>query len=170
MLRIRSLAILVSCLSLSATAQYLDDSLLERLAGKWVLQGTIAGKQTTHDVTAQWVLAHQYLCIHEVSRERDSTGRPAYEATVYIGRDDTTGGFACLWLDNTGGAGLAAHAIGHGRRTGDRIPFLFKGNDSTRFRNTFVYIGQADSWQWLMDGEESGMIQPFARLALTRAR
>ena len=30
--------------------------LLDHLAGQWVLQGTIAGKQTTHDVQAEWVL------------------------------------------------------------------------------------------------------------------
>ncbi len=162
------LSLLAALFSVSASAQYLDDSLLERMAGKWVLKGTIGGKQTTHDVTAQWVLAHQYLCIQEVSREKDSTGRPEYEATVYIGRDDTTAGFACLWLDNTGGTGLAGHAIGHGRRRGDRIPFLFKGKDGSRFHTTFVYIGQADSWQWVMDGEEGGKLQPFARLALTR--
>ncbi len=58
MSRIRLLSALAVLLSLSASAQYLDDSLLERLAGKWVLKGTIAGKETIHDVTAQWVLAH----------------------------------------------------------------------------------------------------------------
>ncbi len=166
----RLLSALAVLLSLSASAQYLDDSLLERLAGKWVLKGTIAGKETIHDVTAQWVLAHQYLCIQEVSREQDLGGGPAYEATVFIGRDDTTGGFACLWLDNTGGTGLASRAIAHGRRTGDRIAFLFKGKDGSRFHTTFVYIGQSDSWQWLMDGEEHGQLQPFARLALSKAR
>src|SRR5579872_4632366 len=32
------------------------DPLLDHLAGNWVLQGTIAGKETTHDVEAAWVL------------------------------------------------------------------------------------------------------------------
>ena len=31
----------------------IKDPLLERLAGTWVLSGTLAGQQTTHDVTAE---------------------------------------------------------------------------------------------------------------------
>jgi hypothetical protein len=46
------------------------DALLDHLAGSWVLQGTIAGRPTTHDITAEWVLAHQYLRLQEVSREK----------------------------------------------------------------------------------------------------
>jgi hypothetical protein len=30
--------------------------LLDHLAGQWILQGTIAGKRTTHDVQVEWVL------------------------------------------------------------------------------------------------------------------
>jgi len=58
------------------------DQLLDHLPGNWVLQGTIAGKDTTHDVTAEWVLGHQYVRIHEVSREKNSQGLPAHEAMV----------------------------------------------------------------------------------------
>jgi len=60
------------------------DELLDRMAGRWILEGTIAGKATTHDVDASRVLNGQYLQLHEVSRERDAQGRPAYEAFVYL--------------------------------------------------------------------------------------
>jgi len=53
------------------------DQLLDHLTGTWVLQGTIMGKETTHDVAAEWVLGHQYVRIHEVSREKNSQGLPA---------------------------------------------------------------------------------------------
>ena len=56
--------------------------LLDHFAGQWVLQGTIAGKQTTHNVQADWVLKREYLRLHEVSREKDAKGDPAYEAMV----------------------------------------------------------------------------------------
>lgn len=54
-----------------------QDSLLNLMGGKWVLNGTIAGKETTHAIFADWVLGQQYIRIREISRERDSNGNPA---------------------------------------------------------------------------------------------
>src|SRR6187402_415098 len=66
------------------------DSLFPRLAGKWVLRGTIARQQTIHDVTFEWMLARTYMQMHEVSREKAPNGMPAYEAVVLFGRDPKT--------------------------------------------------------------------------------
>src|SRR5258708_13748535 len=38
----------------------LHDDLLDRLVGRWTLIGTIAGLETTHDVTAEGTLNHQF--------------------------------------------------------------------------------------------------------------
>lgn len=54
--------------------------LLNDLVGRWLMNGTIAGKRTTHDVNVEWVLKREYLRFHEVSREKDVRGGPAYEA------------------------------------------------------------------------------------------
>ena len=78
------------------------DSLFDRLVGRWVLRGTIARQQTTHDVTFEWMLGRSYVQMHEVSRERAPNGSPAYEAVVTFARDPRTGEYACLWMDNTG--------------------------------------------------------------------
>jgi len=162
--------ILFFLLSCSAFAQQssFQDSLINRMAGNWILTGTIGGTKTTHDVTAEWVLAHQYLQLHEVSREKDSTGHPAYEAIVYFGWDEPQKQYACLWLDITGGGGLSAQAIGHGKRNVNEIPILFKGSDGSIFHTTFVYEKNTDTWKWLMDNEENGKLQPFARVTLKR--
>jgi hypothetical protein len=145
-----------------------QDSLLEQMVGKWVLQGTIASIRTTHDVDVEWVLGHQYLQIHEISREKNPQGQPAYEAIVYIGWDRSANQYACLWLDVTGGGGLSAQAIGRAKKDGDRIEFLFKGSDGSLFHTTFAHDRDSDSWQWLMDGEVHGMLEPFARVTLVR--
>jgi len=166
-LKIISLVVLIS-LSVSAQQTTFQDSLLDHLIGKWVLQGTIAGQKTTHDIATEWVLGHQYVQLHETSREKDSTGNAAYEAIVYIGWDQPSSQYSCLWLDVTGGSGLSAQAIGHANRNGDKIAFLFKGADGSIFHTTFVYDRDTDTWQWLMDGEEHGELQPFARVKLTR--
>ncbi len=145
-----------------------QDQLLDSLAGSWLLQGTIAGMETTHIISAKWVLGHQYLQIYEISQEKNANGGAAYEAIVYIGWDQPGDQYACLWLDVTGGGGLSAQAIGHAKRNKDEIPFVFKSSDGSLFHNTFVYNRSSNSWQWMMDNEENGKLQPFARVKLTK--
>src|SRR5258705_5697233 len=107
------LALLVSAAALPAQSLPAD-SLFDRLVGHWVLRGTIARQQTTHDVTFEWMLGREYLQMHEVSRERAASGKPAYEAVVLFGRDPRTGEYACLWLDNTGASAFAPQDVGRG--------------------------------------------------------
>src|SRR5438105_11336806 len=76
-----SCALLLSAHRLAAQALP-PDSLFDRLVGRWVLHGTIARQQTTHDVTFAWMLGREYVRMHEVSRERAANGSPAYEAIV----------------------------------------------------------------------------------------
>lgn len=146
----------------------LQDPLLDHLIGKWVLRGTIDGKETTHDLAAEWVLDHEYVRLHEVSREKDARGQAAYEAIVFIGWDESSSQYACLWLDSTGGGGLSDPTIGRAKRGGDEIAFLFKTKAGNVFHTTFAYSRSTDTWRWLMDGEESGKLQPFARVRLTK--
>jgi len=143
-----------------------QDPLLERLTGSWILQGTIAGRETTHDIEAEWVLGHEYVRLHETSREKKPQGQAAYEAIIFIEWDESSSEYRCLWLDSTGGGGLAQD-IAHGKRRGDEIAFLFKDKDSS-IRTTFAYSKGTDTWQWLIDNEADGKVSQFARVKLTR--
>ncbi len=164
------LSLLIAGLAPAQQPAPLQDPLLDRFVGRWVLTGTIGGAATTHDVDIAWVLGHQYVRIQETSREKNAQGRPEYEAIVFIGWDQPTGRYSCLWLDNTGGGGLVGSAIGHADRAADRMAFLFKEPDGNLFHTTFIYEGKSDAWQWQMDGEEKGRLQPFARVKLGRVR
>ncbi len=144
--------------------------LLDHFAGQWVLQGTIAGKQTTHDVQVEWVLKREYLRIHEVSREKDAKGDPAYEAIVFVSWDPKAQEYTCLWLDSTAGGGLSAQGLAHGKKSGDSIPFLFTISPSDSIRNTFVYDRASDTWKWLIDNDSNGKTDRFADAKLSRAR
>ena len=144
------------------------DSLFDRLIGRWVLQGSMARQQVTHDVTFEWMLGREYVQMHEVSRERAPNGTPAYEAVVLFGRDPLTGEYACLWMDNTGSSAFDPVGTGHGSVAGDSIPFLFHYSPTTGFHNTFLYDGRTDSWQWHLDNDSAGVRRPFARVKLTR--
>src|ERR1700730_4301986 len=68
--------------SLLAQPTPANAALLEHLHGSWVLRGTLAGKVTTHDVTAASILDGLYLQLHERSRETDAKGKPQYEAVI----------------------------------------------------------------------------------------
>jgi hypothetical protein len=160
--------------SFSASAQEATrkDPLLDRLTGSWILHGTIAGHETTHDIESEWVLRHEYLRLHETSREKNVQGEPAYEATVFIEWDESSNEYRCLWLDSTGGGGLSA-PIARGKRGSDKIAFLFKGKDKDKDKDsgvhtTFVYGKGTDTWSWLIDNEDGGKRTSFARVKLTR--
>ena len=165
-----SLFIWIGLTPIAVFAQHTSaqDTLLDHLTGQWVLQGTIAGEATTHDIDAAWVLDHQYLQLKEVSREKELNGKPMYEAIVYIAWEQKAEQYSCLWLDVTGNWGLSAAAIGHAKANNDTIGFLFNDAGGSVFHTIFTYTRQADCWQWTMDSEENGQLQSFARVKLTR--
>ena len=102
------------------------DSLLNKLTGKWILEGRIEGKETIHDIDAERVLNGQYVQIKEVSREKDEKGNPLYEAVVYLCWQESKQQYFCLWLDNTSNEGITNGVIGSAKQNGDNIELLFK--------------------------------------------
>jgi len=144
-------------------------TVMDQLIGSWTLTGTIAKKQTTHDVTAEWVLKRGYVRIHEVSREKDTNGVPAYEAFIFISRDASGGECSCLWLDSTGTTVFSADAVGHAKIKQDAIPFIFKdAAGNVTFENTFSYDAKSDSWEWMMSNVDRGKKAFFGKVKLVR--
>ncbi len=142
--------------------------LLEHLAGKWVLQGTIAGHATIHDIDADWVIDHHYLRLHEVSREKTAKGQPQYEATIYIAWNEPTRQYAAVWLDDYGG--LLPASVGLADPKENEFPFIFKDDKgAVDFSNDFVYDAATDTWEWRMDNVVNGAAKPFGRVKLTRS-
>lgn len=162
------------CVALSSFSPAAEDpaaiQMLDHLAGNWVLQGTIANKQTTHDVQATWVLNREYLQLHEVSREKNASGGPAYEAIIYISWDAKTQEYICMWLDSTAGGGLSAEGLAHGKLAGDSIPIVFTTSPSDQIHTTFSYNKTTDTWQWVIDNVENKRTQRFATVTLTRTK
>jgi len=144
------------------------DSVLDKMIGKWTLNGTIEERETTHDVDVERVLNGQYVQMKEVSREKDEKGNPIYTAIVYLTWQKTKKEYDCLWLDNTSNEGLSNGIIGHAKPNGDKLEFVFKYSDTIQFHTTFLYDRDADKWQWLMDEDNNGELQPFARMKMTK--
>jgi len=151
----------------AAEQPILQDALLDKLQGAWVITGTVAGEATTDDLDVEWVNQHQYLRLHEVSRDRRPNGRPRYEATVYIGWNQPTGKYGIVWLDDFGG--LSTQSIGLASKTGDQLPFVFTNPDGSFTRTTMTYHPAAKGWTWTIDEDRAGTLSRFAALTLTRA-
>ena len=159
--------LMVLGLRLSAGAQQptLQDSLLDRMVGKWLLSGEIVGKPTTHDVEATWALNHQFVHIHETSREKTAAGVPQYEADVFLGWDVKRNEYVVHWMDVFGGG---FSSMGYADKKENTIPVIFKSPDGD-FHTTFTFDKQKDRWLWTMDNEQGGKLRPFARLTMVKA-
>jgi len=143
--------------------------LMEKMTGKWIMRGTINDEKVTHDVTVDRILNRQYIRIHEVSREKDASGKPAYEAWIHIAWDKANQEFVVMWLDNTGVTNFPANGVGHGKPAGDRIPFIWKLADGSGIHNTFAYERASNTWSWKIDNlDKSGKSSPFAKVTLKR--
>jgi hypothetical protein len=145
-----------------------QDELLDRMAGNWLMSGTIGGNQVVHDLVAEWVLGHQYLRFHEVAREVDDEGAPAYEAIVFIGWDQLISRYTCLWLDVTGSGARFPDATGYAEPAVDKLAFIFDTGDDSVIHTTFTYTRESDVWHWLIENVRGAKRSTFARVSLTR--
>lgn len=145
------------------------DSVLDKLEGEWVMTGTVANEKVTHDVYVDRILKRQYVRIHELSREKDADGEPAYEAWIHIAWDKEKAEYVVMWLDNTATTNFAPEGVGHGKPDGDRIPFIWKSADGSGIHNTFKYDRASETWTWEIDNvDNSEKASAFARLTLKR--
>jgi len=151
----------------SAQQPPVNSPLLDHLAGKWLIKGTVGKNATQHDLDAEWVLEHHYLRFHEVSHEKNDKGEPQYEATVFIGWNEKSKQYACVWLDVYGG--LAVESIGVATPKENELAFVFKDeHGETNFTNTFVYNPKTNTWDDRLDNVIKGEAKPFARFSLTK--
>jgi len=140
------------------------------MAGNWVLKGMIGGKQVTHDVDASWVLRREYMQLHEVSREKDASGEPAYEAIILVSWDPKANQYACLWMDSTAGGALTSQITCRASPSINSIPFVFTVSPSERLHTTFTYRKLTDTWQWIIDDERNEKTERFADVELSRKK
>ena len=147
-----------------------NDALVDHLAGKWVLTGQMDKGRVTHDITAQWVLAHQYLEITEVSREKNRDGSPVYQAKVFIGWDAGKKIYDVVWLDDYGS--ISTQSLGYAKPDGKSIAFVFQNRDDTgSFHTVFTWHPESGTWAMDMDNvAATGETKPFARTILKRAK
>jgi len=138
-----------------------DDSLLDSLVGHWNLSREIRGKQERNTLDVEWVLQHQFIELHM----KDAAEPPKYEAIVLIGEGPEDQRYVIHWCDTYGGR---FSSIGHGKRTGDSIEFVFDDPDG-HFYNTFSHDPSKGAWTFLMESQgKDGKRMFFAKDTLSR--
>ena len=138
-----------------------DDALLDSLVGHWNVSREIRGRQERNTLDVEWVLLHQFLQLHM----KDVSAPPQYEAIVLIGYDNAGQRYVIHWCDNFGGK---FSAIGHGKRSGDSIAFVFENPDGP-FYNTFSRDPTRVAWTFLMESQgKDGRRAFFARDTLSK--
>ena len=147
---------------LDGPGRVFQDSLVERLVGDWTMPGTIQGEAVTFSLHAEWVLNHQFLRLDM----RNVTDPSAYEAAVYIGRDNTSERYVAHWLDVFGGRW--SETLGYGTKVGNEIRFVFEYPDGP-FHTTFTFDARTGRWALLMRNRApDGTWREFARYELHR--
>ncbi len=139
-------------------------ALLNRLAGHWVAEGTFGDDPTVHDLSAAWVMNHQYLRLRVASRDIGSDGKPDYEATIFIQWDAAAKQYRCAWIDT---AGISSDSLGNAAPSANQIPFVFKTADGAT-HTTFSYNPQSDHWEIELASEVNGALTPYFHATLTR--
>jgi hypothetical protein len=145
-----------------------QDDLVDHLTGTWKLTGAVMGREAHHTVTAEWVLYHQFLRIHEKTADGAPESERRYEAVWFLGYDATSERYVLHLLDVFGAR--YSETLGYGTRDGNTIRFVFEYPDGP-FHTTYRWSPQEHNWQWLLEQKDKdGKWFTFADLKLTRAR
>jgi hypothetical protein len=140
--------------SLDGPNHVFHDDLLDHLQGSWKVTGPIRGHPAEVHLTAEWVLNHQFLHIHQ-----KGISSP-YEAEIYIGYDNASERYVAHWTDIYGGR--FSETLGYGTRSGDSIRFVFEYPDGP-FHNTFTWDPKTKSWHFFLEMKDSaGKWKTFA--------
>ncbi|HUL74219.1 MAG TPA: hypothetical protein VLT86_14015 [Vicinamibacterales bacterium] len=127
------------------------DDLLDNLQGTWKAIGPIMGQPRDLNITAEWVLNHQFLLVHQKDA-KPIEGKPLYEAEVYVGYDNASDRYVVHWIDIYGGR--TSETLGYGRRMGNSILFVFEYPDGP-FHNTFTWNAGAKTWRFLLEQKDA---------------
>ena len=139
-----------------------QDPVLEKLIGTWAMVGAVGSRPGTYSLHVEWALNHQFLKLDM----RDVADPPAYQATVYIGYDNTSERYVAHWLDAFGGR--FSETLGFGTRNGNAVLFVFEYPDGP-FHTTFTLNSDAHTWNVLMQVRGAGgSWREFAHYALAR--
>ena len=125
------------------------------------------GREAHHSLQAEWVLNHQFLCLHEKTAANAPANEQAYEAIWFLGYDPVSERYVLHLMDVFGTR--FSEILGYGTRDGNRIRFIFEYPDGP-FHTTYLWNPETKTWEWLMEQKDkNGKWSQFADLTIVRA-
>ena len=139
------------------------DDLLNRLVGRWSLEGKMGNSALHQEVVAEWVLDGLMLQMRFSPVRIGEGGNPDYHAIYLIGRDQKTDKYVLHLFDTFG---VSSHPVpGIGERRSNTLSFRFD-YDSGPWFNTFHWEPSAGTWKNRITHREGGKELTFAEKEL----
>ena len=145
--RLKVLLLVVSFLPIYTRAQSLPEwhnDFIQHLSGNWKVEGHVMGRETHHDIAAEWVLNHQFLRICEKTSASAPASESRYEAIWFLGYDSVSERYVLHLFDVFGTR--YSETLGYGIRDGNNIRFMFEYPEGP-FHNTYRWFSDNGTWQ-----------------------
>jgi hypothetical protein len=137
----------------------LHDDLLDHLVGKWNVSAVVHGQKFSLDREAEWVLNHQYVRIHEKSREVVPWLKVPFERTIFIGYNHRTGRYVLHEVNVHGGDVLQEpEGFAYASRAGNALTIDHKNGAEVVARARWTWNPDSATWRFqagrVVDGNE----------------
>jgi len=125
------------------------DDLLDHFVGKWDVSATVYGQKFTLDRDAEWVLSHQYLRIHETSREVIPWLKVPFERILYIGYNHGSRRYIVYEL-TVHGADVphAPEGLYYAERSGNELKMVLTKGSEVVSNARFIWEPASGSWDF----------------------
>jgi len=141
-----------------------EDDLLDKLAGKWTISGSMMGRELLQECSGEWVLHHKFMRLDCRETRKPPLLGVQYESTMYVGCSSDSQRYVIHLLDIFGGGDV----LGFGSRTGQAIQFTWVSPDSV-IENTFTWDAKLGVWtSSIRQKDRSGQWYIFAEKKLRR--
>ena len=146
------------------------DTLLNHFVGKWIVSGTVHGQEFKNiDLQVEWVLNHQFLQIHEKSRDIVPWLQTFYESLLFIGYDQPNNRYVAHLMNVMGGDNQLAYLL-FGKRANNEINLVSQFTDSASGSfdsESFIWQPESKSWHWIAKMVNKGKEeQPYLDLKI----
>jgi hypothetical protein len=124
------------------------DDLLDRFVGKWEVSAVVYGQKFTLDREAEWVLHHQYLRLHEKSREVIPWLKVPFERLIFIGYNHRSKRYVVQEMTVHGAdVPFEPEGFAYASRTGDELTVDIKNGAEVAIRGRWTWDRASGTWR-----------------------
>ena len=123
------------------------DDLLDRFVGKWEVSAVVHGQKFTLDREAEWVLSHQYLRVHEKSREVVPWLKVPFEQVLFVGYNHRSKRYVVHEMSVHGAdVPFEPEGFAYASRTGDELTVEYMNGTEVFARARWTWDRTSSTW------------------------